>query len=171
MDDAERSRAGTRPAWWRGARGEWYVAGQVVVMALVLLGPRNEPGWAPWPRPLALAATIAGALLALGGAALFVAGLARLGANLTPLPRPRDDATLVDGGAYGIVRHPMYAGGLALALAWALLVHGSLTLLYAAVALVYFDFKAGREERWLMEKFPGYADYRRRVRKLIPFVR
>jgi protein-S-isoprenylcysteine O-methyltransferase Ste14 len=30
--------------------------------------------------------------------------------------------------------------------------------------------KARREERWLAEAYPGYAGYKRRTRKLIPFV-
>jgi protein-S-isoprenylcysteine O-methyltransferase Ste14 len=29
---------------------------------------------------------------------------------------------------------------------------------------------ADREKRWLAAKFPAYADYQKRVRKLIPFV-
>lgn len=35
---------------------------------------------------------------------------------------------------------------------------------------IFFDTKAGVEERWLTKRFPEYAAYRRRVRKLIPFV-
>jgi protein-S-isoprenylcysteine O-methyltransferase Ste14 len=40
----------------------------------------------------------------------------------------------------------------------------------AAVLFIFFDLKSRREERWLMEAYPGYAKYRQRVRKLIPFV-
>ena len=160
-----------RPRLWRGARGEWYVAGQLVLMAVVFLAPRRLRGWPPWPAPLARVATFAGAALALAGAWLFVASVLRLGANLTPLPRPKPQGTLVRTGPYAIVRHPIYAGGLALALGWALLVHGSLTLLYVAALLVFLDIKSAHEERWLVARYPDYADYRRRVRKLIPFVR
>jgi protein-S-isoprenylcysteine O-methyltransferase Ste14 len=39
-----------------------------------------------------------------------------------------------------------------------------------AALLVFFDLKARREERWLEEAYPGYGDYRRRVRKLVPFL-
>jgi len=45
-----------------------------------------------------------------------------------------------------------------------------LTLAYAALLFLLFDAKARREERWLVEKFPSYADYQRRVRTLVPFV-
>ncbi len=41
---------------------------------------------------------------------------------------------------------------------------------YVAALFVLLDVKSRREERWLVEKFPEYPAYQRRVRKLIPFV-
>jgi protein-S-isoprenylcysteine O-methyltransferase Ste14 len=100
----------------------------------------------------------------------MLAAFFNLGRNLTPLPYPKEDGQLVDRGAYGLVRHPIYSGGLALAFGWALVVHGLLTLGYAALLLVFLDVKSRREERWLCAKFPGYTGYQKRVSKLIPFV-
>ena len=95
----------------------------------------------------------------------------RLGSrNLTPLPHPRTDSTLVRSGPYRYVRHPMYAGAIALAYGWALLVNGWLTLAYATALFLFFEIKVAREERWLEERFSDYADYQRHTRKLIPFV-
>lgn len=159
-----------REPWWRGTRGEWYVAGQVAIMALLFLGPRTLPGLPPWPAAIVRACGWAGAILLLGGGALFAWGLLGLGRSLTPLPAPRADAELVQTGPYRFVRHPIYAGGIALAFGWALLARGWLTLAWAAVLLVYLDVKSAREERWLLERYPAYAAYRRRVRKLIPFL-
>ena len=107
---------------------------------------------------------------ALSGVCLLLAGLVRLGSNLTPLPFPKEDATLVQTGPYRLVRHPMYSGGIILAYGWALAAGGWLTLAYATVLLVFLDIKSAREEQWLAERFPDYSDYQRRVRKLIPFV-
>jgi len=104
------------------------------------------------------------------GGALLVAGLVRLGRGLTPLPYPKDDARLVQTGPFSLVRHPMYGGGLVLALGWAVYVQGWLTLGYVLALFVFLDAKSRREERWLAERFPEYAAYQRRVRKLIPFV-
>lgn len=159
----------THLPWWRGTRGEWYVVAQLALIALVFLGPRTLPGLPVWPPRLAAGLRFAGGALALGGISLLLAGLSRLGPNLTPLPYPKADATLVQTGPYRLVRHPMYAGGLVLAYGWALIVSGWLTLGYATVLLIFLDIKSTREERWLAEKFPDYPDYRRRVRKLIPF--
>jgi protein-S-isoprenylcysteine O-methyltransferase Ste14 len=162
--------AADRKPWWKGARGEWFVVAQVVLIGLVFLGPRNA-AWLPqWPFPFPQACAVAGVALMLLGGSLFVAGLLRLGPGLTPLPYPKDGAEFVQTGPFALVRHPIYSGGLVLALGWALNVQSWLTLGYVAALFVFLDVKSRREERWLAEKFPAYTAYQRRVRKLIPFV-
>ena len=156
--------------WWRGSRGEWFVVAQIVLILVVFLGPRTVSGLPDWPAPLARVSVIAGAVIALAGLALLLAGLFRLGPNLTPLPYPTSRATLIQTGPYRLVRHPMYAGGIALAYGWALFVRGWLTLAYATVLFLFLEVKATREERWLVDRFPDYPDYQRRVRKLVPFI-
>ena len=161
---------GTQQPWWRGSRGEWYVAAQMVLIVVIFFGPRALPGLPAWPAALARPTTWLGAALMFAGAALLLASALKLGSGLTPLPYPVANATLARTGAYGLVRHPMYAGGVLLAYGWAGVAHGTLTLLYATILLVFFDIKSRREERWLEERFVDYPDYRRRVRKLIPFI-
>jgi protein-S-isoprenylcysteine O-methyltransferase Ste14 len=153
-----------------GTRGEWYVVVQVFLFALVAFGPRALPGWPPWPQPWATVASAAGALLIVAGGALAVGGLLKLGTNLSALPYPVDGAPLVESGPYAIVRNPIYSGLILAAFGWGLWVHGWLTLLWAAALLVFFDVKSRLEERWLCERFPGYAEYEKRVKKLIPWV-
>ena len=156
--------------WWHGKRGEWYVVLQVGLFILVAAGPHTWPGLPVWSPNWLRLGTVGGVLLFLGGALLAVAGALSLGRNLTPLPRPKDDAALVVAGAYRLVRHPIYSGLVAMAFGWGLWVHGLLTLGYALLLFVFFDLKSRREERWLRERFPEYAAYQRRVRKLIPFL-
>ena len=43
-----------------------------------------------------------------------------------------------------------------------------IALLLAAVLLGFFDLKSRREELWLADRYPGYAAYRGRTRRLIP---
>ncbi len=160
----------TKSPWWHGKCGEWYLLLQAGLFTLVAVGPRSWPGLPAWSKGWSLAGLICGGLLLLAGAMLAVAGAVDLGHNLTPLPRPKDDATLVVTGIYRLVRHPIYSGLTAMAFGWGLWVHGWLTLGYALLLFAFFDLKSRREERWLREKFPAYAAYQRRVRKLIPFV-
>lgn len=156
--------------WWRGTRGEWFVVIQALILALVVLGPRTLTGLPAWPAALANIAGWVGLLmLAAGGVTSVIAAL-HLGPNLTPLPHPKDSATLIESGLYGIVRHPIYFALIVMAVAWALFVQGTLTLLYAALLVAFFDIKARREEKWLARRFPAYEDYSRRVKKLIPYI-
>lgn len=156
--------------WWKGARGEWFVVAQIVLMLLVFLGPRTLGGFGDWSPPYVRERQVAAALLIFAGGALFVAGIVRLGRGLTPLPYPREEAALVQTGAFALVRHPMYSGGLVACLGFALAVTGWLTFVYVAALFALLDVKSRREERWLVEKFPEYPAYQRRVRRLIPFV-
>ena len=156
--------------WWKGIRGEWYVAVQVVIFGFIALGPRDAPGLPLWSGPLASAADVGGVALVVVGAALAIAGAVALGRNLTALPYPKDDSVLVESGPYRIVRNPIYSGLIIGAFGLALAAHSWLSLLYALALLVLFDVKTRKEERWLLERYPAYAEYRQRVRKLLPWV-
>ena len=151
----------------RGSRGEGWVAAQAVLFLFLLAGSAVGPTLPASLRAPAGWLGIAGLVV---GAPLLVAGGARLGRNLTPLPRPKADAALVQGGAYRLVRHPIYGGGIIGGLGWALLRGRWLGVLAAVALAVFFDAKATREERWLVDQFSDYPAYRHRVRKLIPGV-
>ncbi|MBZ5534726.1 MAG: isoprenylcysteine carboxylmethyltransferase family protein [Acidobacteriia bacterium] len=159
-----------REHWWRGARGEWLVVAQVALIGLVFFGPRTVFGQPAWSFPFAAVCPIAGGALMFAGGALLLAGLVRLGPGLTPLPYPKEGARLVETGPFALVRHPMYSGGLVLALGWAVYVRGWLTVGYVVVLFLFLDRKSTREERWLTDRYPTYGDYQRRVRKLVPFI-
>ncbi len=156
--------------WWRGARGEWYVVAQAALGVLVVFVPRAGEGWPAWGDPYSGISALAGVTLFLMGGLLFAAAIFKLGSNLTAVPFPKAEASLVETGPYGLVRHPMYSGAVLAALGWALWVHGWLTIGYAVALFLFFDVKSRREEKWLIEKFSGYERYQRRVRKLIPCV-
>lgn len=64
----------------------------------------------------------------------------------------------------------MYRGSVLFALGWSLAWNSIAALLATTLLLVILDIKARREERWLEAKLGGYAGYKKRVKKLIPFV-
>jgi protein-S-isoprenylcysteine O-methyltransferase Ste14 len=111
-----------------------------------------------------------GILLLLTAALCGIAGAASLGHNLTPFPKPRADAHLVQHGIYGLIRHPLYTAVFCGAVGWALLC-ASWPALIAALALApFFDAKARHEERLLRQLFPDYSQYQQRVRRFIPWI-
>jgi protein-S-isoprenylcysteine O-methyltransferase Ste14 len=150
-----------------GPRGEGWVVIQFILLGLVaVLGPVGPRYRGPWFVELA----ILGGVLGLAGVVLASKGLVDLRDALTPLPHPRDGARLVSYGAYRIVRHPIY-GGIILGCAGYALVLGSPTALLGALGmLVFFRLKSAREEVWLRQRYPGYDEYARHVRRLIPFL-
>lgn len=160
----------SRASWWKGGHGEWYVVIQIVLFILVVFGPRTGTGWPVWTSPFILVGHIIGSLLLIIGGFLAMAGMLELGKNLTAVPYPKEQATLVETGPYRIVRHPIYSGLIIVALGWAFWVHGWLTFGYVLILFVFFDVKSRREEQWLKEKFSAYGAYQKRVRKLIPFI-
>jgi len=148
-------------------RGGWWVLAQFpLILAVILL--------AEWTgRPFADAAriwVIAGGVICLAGTLLFIAATATLGSAMTPFPRPVEKSRLRTRGVYAMVRHPIYTSVLLMGSGWALLRLSGLALIAVLVLFVFFDRKAAREERWLMERFPEYSEYRVRVCKLIPWI-
>ncbi len=156
--------------WWKGERGEWYVVLQFALFALIFAAPALTRQYSGWPEPWDMIGRALGVLLMGVGGLLILAGLASLGRNLDVVPHPKDDANLVEHGAYKIVRHPIYSGIILGAFGWGFLSNSVISLLLAAVLFLFFDIKSRREEKWLNHKFSDYAAYQQRVRKLLPFL-
>jgi protein-S-isoprenylcysteine O-methyltransferase Ste14 len=151
-----------------GPRGEGWVAIQSVLLVMVGSAGSSLPSGGPMPRLV----VGAGQALMVVGLLLAAAGIQALASHdaFTALPRPRQAARLVETGIYRQVRNPVYGGLVLIGLGWAL-VRGSVAALAAdAVLLLFFDLKRRREEAWLVERFPGYAAYRARTRRLIPWL-
>lgn len=124
-----------------------------------------------WHLPDALgwamaASCAAGALFAgwarIGLGALWSGGIVR-----------REGHRLVDGGPYAIVRHPIYTGLIAAALALAAIKASPLAIAGALLLTIGFALKARVEERFLGAELgeAAYAAYRARVPMLMPFAR
>jgi protein-S-isoprenylcysteine O-methyltransferase Ste14 len=156
--------------WWKGSKGEWYVVIQVILFGVVAFAPATLPGQAVWSGSWRTITLVAGFILGGVGGLLVFGGLFSLGSNLTAVPHPKEDAYMVEKGAYNWVRHPIYSGIIIGAIGLGLLRGGWLSLIYALLLFLFFDIKSRREEVWLREKYVDYAAYQQRVHKLIPFI-
>ena len=154
----------------KAVRDPW-VWGQTILMLVVLfaapLVPRHinlgdadfmlnrvDPSWKRW----------LGGIIMAGGVGVLIWGVRSLGRNITPGIEPLATGELVTSGAYAHARHPIYTGVvLVLAgytLAWS---NWTLALVVGFVTFQYFNAKARAEERWMLQRFPGYASYMRHV--------
>ncbi len=151
-----------------GPRGEGWV-----VIQFVLLGLIAAAGWLTGPDlvdPLRTVALVAGVgLIAIGGF-LAIRGIVDLRGALTPLPHPRPGAELVETGVYAHARHPIYGGLIVASAGWSLLTASSIAVLLTVVLAGFFLLKSTREEAWLTARYPGYAAYRGRTKRFIPWI-
>ncbi|KAL7526621.1 hypothetical protein ACHAWF_001848, partial [Thalassiosira exigua] len=151
-----------------GERGEAYVLAQFGLLFLVAVdgAPFVDDGDA---RLVVLGlASIAAGLVVVYRAA------SDLGGNLSPWPVPSDPksgrGSLVGGGIYAYVRHPMYSG-LLLGMTGLGLVTDSVARLFLTMVLaIVLDAKSDYEEEKLKEAYgEEYEEYRREVRgKFLP---
>jgi len=136
----------------------------LVALQLSLIAAIALPfGAAGWSSP-------ASVLVAVGTAVGAWALTANRPGNFNVRPEPKPGGRLVTGGPYRYVRHPMY---LALLLAMPGFCVGYATpwrwAALAALAVV-LAVKASVEERAMAGRHPGYAEYARASKRLIPFV-
>jgi protein-S-isoprenylcysteine O-methyltransferase Ste14 len=149
-------------------RGGWWVLVQFPLLLLAYL----IPGWFGndiTGNPVS-ALMYTGQALLIVGVLIASTGVISLGRWLTPFPQPLPKSQLRTTGAYALVRHPLYSGILFMTFGWSLYSLSIAGLMFDAALFLFFDRKAAREEIWLADKFPDYAAYRSRVRKLIPWV-
>lgn len=157
-------------SWWKNSRGELFVIAQFITFSLIAFAPRTISALPEWNSNIKCISSVTGGFLLAAGIVIAAAGTIHLGRNLTPFICPKEGAILLEKGAYRLVRHPIYCGLLMISLGWGFWVHGELTLCYGMVLFLIFGMKAKREEQLLSVTFPGYAEYSRRVKRLIPFI-
>jgi protein-S-isoprenylcysteine O-methyltransferase Ste14 len=153
-------------------RGWQVVATPLLLLSFLLL-------FAPRPVALRIAVTPPNTVLGIVGDALAIAGVAfaiwarvTLGRNWSGLVMMvREGQGLVQRGPYAIVRHPIYAGILAAVVGTALTRGTLASWLGVAAGLAGVLIRVEIEDRLMAAEFgEAHAAYRKRTRKLIPFV-
>ena len=122
-----------------------------------------------WGSPLVSLAGIV--LLAVGGV-VTLAGRAQLAGYGSGVLRIEEGQRLVTSGVYGVIRHPIYSGGLIGVVGLYAAFRSLLTLV--AVTALYFAVIRHRllfEERMLVDEFGDeYREYMKRTKRLIPLI-
>jgi protein-S-isoprenylcysteine O-methyltransferase Ste14 len=151
-----------------GRRGGGWVLAQVALIVAVFA---SAVFGREWGSGYEIAAYALGATLLALGLGLLMTAAVQLGPGLTPFPTPRAGQELKTTGAFALSRHPMYGGGILIALGWTIVFASLASFIWTVVLAVFLDVKARREEAWLREQLPGYDDYCKQTqRKLLPFI-
>jgi protein-S-isoprenylcysteine O-methyltransferase Ste14 len=120
-----------------------------------------EAGW--------LSVRVVGLAVGLAGAVLLVWASVLLGRLMIHEAAVREDHALIEGGPYRFVRHPVYAGYLALLLGSGVASLNVWPLLLWPLSLLGILIQAGSEEQLLGQKFgKDYERYVRRTGRLLP---
>jgi protein-S-isoprenylcysteine O-methyltransferase Ste14 len=110
------------------------------------------------------------AMFGLGGALGAWAWVTIGARHLRIHPDPHPEGRLVTWGPYRFIRHPMYACTLLIAASWVASSPTPTRLGVLAVLAADLVLKLRHEEVLLLARYPGYAAYRERTHRLVPFV-
>jgi len=119
---------------------------------------------------------IIGFLLLILGVPLRVASrkkLRKAGFNLLSSSRLQivKNHQLITNGIYKYIRHPLYLGGITRNIGLALLFSSIYGLVAMIFCNVFYLFRIQVEERMLINEFGNeYKEYRKRTRKIIPYL-
>ncbi|OBK81099.1 isoprenylcysteine carboxylmethyltransferase family protein [Mycobacterium sp. 1164985.4] len=158
----------------RGATAETRTVQKIVIYgwllsvpaAFLVSGLDHRFGWSQVPTAICLVGDV---LVAVGliSVTVVVVQNSYAAANV----QVEGDQKIVSTGLYGMVRHPMYTGGLVMLIGIPLALGsywGLLTVIPAGISLA---LRIQDEEKLLQQELDGYGDYTQRVRyRLLPCV-
>jgi protein-S-isoprenylcysteine O-methyltransferase Ste14 len=147
-------------------RGGWWVVAQAALLVVAI-------GLPLWAKPAIIGGPLhpvrlTGWALVAFGLILAVSAMWKLGPLMTPYPRPLKEGEFCTRGPYAWVRHPIYTGIVLAVLGWSVQWESGAGVLYSVVVFLFLDRKASYEESFLLQRYPAYADYRKRTRKFFP---
>tara|TARA_B100001996_G_C18421892_1_gene501028 strand:+ start:85 stop:642 length:558 start_codon:yes stop_codon:yes gene_type:complete len=150
---------------FQNTKGEWYLFSQILLILLHLIPP--------FPKLENIAFSIniffilIGLAISIQGLTIVIKAFIDLGDNLTPLPYPMNESSLIKNNSYKNNRHPLYKGILIISLGICIF-KLSLIHLFLLVLLAYIlKTKALKEEERLKMKFPDYEKYIEEVPAII----
>lgn len=91
-----------------------------------------------------------------------------LGNALSPYVTPAPKGKLITHGVYRFMRHPLYAGILAILLGLTLVFFALSKIMVFLIAIIFFYKKASYEEKILIERYPEYKAYKQKTGKFWP---
>ncbi len=111
-----------------------------------------------------------GIVIAVLGVCGYIASILYLRHNWAVSAAIKQGHTLVKSGPYKLVRHPMYFFMSLVVLGSGLLISNFFIILYTPVVLFLYYLRAKKEEEMLKSALPGYKEYCRITKMLLPLI-
>ncbi len=146
------------------ARAASYVLMQFILLALLILAPRDASLYGGAQVPL----SILGLVFIAGGMGVILYSFFALGRSLTASPVPKEDGELVTKGLYSRVRHPIYFGLLLASIGVVLDAGPWPQFAIFLLLLVLLNIKASFEEELLAKRYPEYREYAKKTPRFFP---
>ena len=102
------------------------------------------------------------------GFLIVLISILQLNTNLSPFPKPKENATLITSGLFKYIRHPIYSGILIFLFFLSLYFGSGYKIGIVFLLLILFWFKSEYEEKQLCLKYPNYRDYRQNTGRFFP---
>lgn len=141
----------------------------VVAPYLVVFGWFSVRDYIGIFKPIAFV-QISGLVLNLSGACGYIISILYLRKNWSVSAAVKEGHILVNKGPYRFVRHPMYFFMSLVVLGSGLLISNFLIILYTPVVVFLYYLRAKKEEEMLKKDLPGYEEYCKKTRMLLPGV-
>jgi protein-S-isoprenylcysteine O-methyltransferase Ste14 len=148
---------------------------EILPLAIAFVLLRSNPALLEWTSTRFVPSTLGwqsfGAALTVAGVAVAIWSRFYLGRNWSGTVTVKQDHELIRSGPYGVVRHPIYSGGLLAILGTAIYVGEVRGLGALVLALIAWKIKSLHEESFMESEFgEQYLQYRQQVKALVPFV-
>lgn len=143
--------------------GGWYFS---LAAMVVISGLDHRFGWSSVPAAICVVGDV---LVAIGlGVTSLVVIQNRFAASTVQV---ESGQTLVTGGLYGLVRHPMYTGNVITIIGFPLALGSYWGLLSVVSGLLVLIVRIADEEKLLLEQLDGYRAYTQTARyRLMPYM-
>ncbi len=123
-------------------------------------------GWMGW-HELSLPVSIVGFVLVLAGVVITRVARKTLAEHFSIFLKADDSHELITDGVYGRIRHPLYTAELLIQLGAPLAACTPEALIFLPIGIVLVSLRVATEEKLLGERYPEYAAYVARTRRLI----
>ena len=142
------------------------VSAVLFILAYLLPGFDIRYGWSNMPAWVSIAAAAV-----MFPSYLLVFRTMQVNSYLSRVIEVAENQKVVDTDVYGVVRHPMYVGMIALYVVSPVVLGSWWAVIPALVIIPVIVARILDEEIALEKELPGYVEYKRKVRyRLIPFV-